>query len=229
MTRKDTILIAVIINAGLLSILFITAVIYDTDKTTELNEFVSAPINKSQSDNPIDSIALATGDEIDNVLKYYNSPTGPQSINLAIEDNFNIEPTPIPSKNSSVIEDSHPPLATNEQFIEVKVKKGDVLEKIARANKSSVEEIKKINQIDGERLSIGQVLKIPVKQVVATNDKKIEQPRDSESVYYVVKSGDSPWKIAKQFNVTSEDILRLNNIDEEKARNLKIGDRIRVK
>jgi peptidoglycan endopeptidase LytF len=48
-------------------------------------------------------------------------------------------------------------------------------------------------------------------------------------VYYVVKSGDSPWKIAKQFNVKPEDILQLNHLDEEKARNLKIGDRIRIK
>lgn len=48
-------------------------------------------------------------------------------------------------------------------------------------------------------------------------------------MYYIVKGGDNPWKIAKQFQVNFDDILRLNNLDEEKARNMKIGDRIRVK
>ena len=39
MTRKDTILIAVVINAGLLAILFMTAVIYDTDKASIRSSF----------------------------------------------------------------------------------------------------------------------------------------------------------------------------------------------
>ena len=44
-----------------------------------------------------------------------------------------------------------------------------------------------------------------------------------------MKKGDNPWKIAKQFNVRFEDLLKMNNLDEERARNMKIGDKIRVK
>ena len=46
---------------------------------------------------------------------------------------------------------------------------------------------------------------------------------------YTIKNGDSPWKIAKQFNMNYEDIVRLNGLDEDKARNLQPGEKIRVK
>ena len=58
---------------------------------------------------------------------------------------------------------------------------------------------------------------------------KKEPKAADEPVYYVIKSGDNPWKIARQFGVKYDEILRLNQLDEEKARNLKIGDRVRVK
>lgn len=42
-----------------------------------------------------------------------------------------------------------------------KVKAGDSLEKIAKANKTSAEEIKKLNNLDNDLIVIGQELKIP--------------------------------------------------------------------
>lgn len=80
MTRKDTILIAVVINAGLLAILFTTAVIYDTDKAIVPME-LAAPLadNKPAPSEPFPqnliATAPATGDEVDNVLKYYATPS----------------------------------------------------------------------------------------------------------------------------------------------------------
>ena len=51
------------------------------------------------------------------------------------------------------------------EFTEVKVKKGDVLEKIARQHHSSVAEIMKANKLTSTNLRIGQVLKIPNKVI----------------------------------------------------------------
>ena len=116
-----------------------------------------------------------------------------------------------------------------------------MLEKIARANKTTVGEIMRANNLESERLSIGQVLKVPLKpnvpqRTTALQDLPAEQQtevdpklNEEEPVYYIVKSGDNPWKIAKHFGVKYDEILRLNHLDEERARNLKIGDRIRVK
>lgn len=250
MTRKDTILIAVVINAGLLAILFATAIIYDTEKMLEQPDFNSsladvkdgAPIDVSS--NLIASGPAATVDEVDNVLKYYSQPS--QSLKMdSSADQYIPEPIAVqanaPDDEDLIPEPAAPILTGN--FVEVSVKKGDMLEKIARANGTSVEAIKKANHMQNERLSIGQVLKIPVKKektVIAAAQAPVQPKKQveaktnensttSEAVYYVIKSGDNPWKVAKQFNVKYEDILRLNQLDEEKARNLKIGDRIRVK
>ena len=51
----------------------------------------------------------------------------------------------------------------------------------------------------------------------------------SEPVYHTIKNGDNPWKIAKQFRIKVEDLLRLNDLDEAKARNLKVGEKIRIR
>lgn len=249
MTRKDTILIAVVINAGLLAILFTTAVIYDTDKV-EQTEFVTpASDNRTiQTEPPPTLIAAAssTGDEVDNVLKYFSQPSSPTIVMEAQSETYAPEPIAIQSNEEDGEDLGQELEAEQERFVEVKVKKGDMLEKIAKANKTTVGAIKRANNLQNERLSIGQVLKIPVNQdsLALSNQtaskKKQEtkeepkqqtkkQTESTEAVYYVIKSGDNPWKIAKQFNVKYDDILRLNHIDEEKARNLKIGDRIRVK
>lgn len=242
MTRKDTILIAVVINAGLLAILFTTAVIYDTDKTIEQTEFVSPLVENKQSQVEAPSVVVAaasTGDEVDNVLKYYTQPSSQPIAVEPLQDIYVPEPLAVQS-NGADHEDL--PQVTergeNDHFVEVTVKKGDMLEKIAKANGTTVGAIKRANQLQSERLTIGQVLKIPVKKEVSslfTNPKPVKRQEEKkevesgEAVYYVVKNGDNPWKIAKQFNVKFDDIVRLNHLDEEKARNLKVGDRIRVK
>ncbi len=247
MTRKDTILIAVVINAGLLAILFTTAVIYDTDGGNEHIDFVSPVDNKSPYAElqPTLIATASTGDEVDNVLKYYQ-PSASQPIpvksesDIDVPESINVQSHTTNEEDRTYLEQTSQP----ERFIEVIVKRGDMLEKIARVNKTTVGAIKRANQLESERLSIGQVLRIPVKQGPSTYtsaaviqserqaEPKLEAPKEfkaTETVYYVVKSGDNPWKIAKQFGVKYDEILRLNNLDEDKARSLKIGDRIRVK
>jgi len=243
MSRKDTILIAVIINAGLLAILLATAVIYDPDKDLDHSEVNSAlaavkPASIVPSSQPI-AIAGPTGDEVDNVLNSYTY----RSTDITPDFFINEPVIPLQSIEQEDVsqETPHFPLTVQnrEGYVEVTVKKGDVLEKIARANGTTVSAIKKINQLQNERLQIGQVLKIPVKQEKAEKSiatvtpppqsSKKKEVETVEAQYYVIKSGDSPWKIAKQLNLKSDDILRLNNLDEESAKNLKAGDRIRVK
>lgn len=250
MTRKDTILIAVVINAGLLAILFTTAVIYDTDPVMDPSEFTPPLVENKPSPSEDQSTliaAISPSDEVDHVLKYYTSPLSQPMEVQSSSEAFRGESTASQS-NSAQNENASDSLASSSQpqFIEIKVKQGDRLEKIARTNKTTVSAIKRVNHLESERLSIGQVLKIPVKpKVVAplneneenlvTKKEEAKQASSSSSssenepVYYVIQKGDNPWKVAKQFNVKYDEILRLNQMSEEKARNLKIGDRIRVK
>lgn len=230
MTRKDTILIAVIINAGLLAILFATAIIYDTDQSIDYSDYQTIIAEAKTQPAEQKSVVMATApeaapvDEVDQVLKHYSEPV------------VSIDPVPeVIAYQEPVIEsrENEETLVVKKDFVEVSVKKGDSLDKIARANGTSVSAIKRANNLSNEKLSIGQVLRIPLRNdakqavVASVSVKNIDSA--SDPVFHVVKSGDSPWKIAKQYGVKYDDILKLNHLDEDKARNLKIGDRIRVK
>lgn len=261
MMRKDLIILAVLVNAGLLAILFMLAINTDDDKISESIE-VTQPIVVVQENEKPQELAIAavppaeptliadkTEDEMDHGLKEFaDSPPVQQPIIVE-------EELPYASQENDdglneelpVVESKTPPqLEEKAKYVEITVKKGDVLEKIAKANGTTVAAIKEINQLKNERLKIGQVLRIPVsekkqessttakttapkKAPQASTAKSNDKKPSAEPQYYTVKNGDSPWKIAKQFNVKLDELLKLNNMSEEKARNLKVGDKIRVR
>ena len=95
------------------------------------------------------------------------------------------------------------------------VQKGDSLWSIARKLNTSVAELKALNNLTSNNLSVGQVLKTP-----SSNTEN-----DNQTTYTVVK-GDSLYKIAQKFNVTVQDLINLNNIT---STNLSIGQVLKVK
>jgi LysM repeat protein len=84
---------------------------------------------------------------------------------------------------------------------------------------------------------IDQLLEDCIPEVEQAEHKKPAPPQppspaktsSKKSSVYVVKQGDNPWKIAKQFHISFEKLLELNHLDEAKARNLKIGQTLRIK
>lgn len=225
MSRRDVIIISVLINAGLLMVLFIAAIKSDPDEMpshSDYNVATSEPILLQPTREipaPTPKESSPPLDEVDHVLKEYFP-------DLASVEEFKEESLIQPPE---IIQSS--PLE-NEKIVEVTVKSGDALEKIARSNRTTVEAIKKLNRLNSDKLKVGQVLKIPVGAIVPSKPapkQEIAQSSESEPVYYTVKSGDNPWKIAKTYQVKFEDLLRLNNLDEERAKNLKVGEKIRVK
>ncbi len=79
------------------------------------------------------------------------------------------------------------------------VKSGDSLWKIANEYGVTVDELKKANNLSSNVLNIGQILKIPTKEVESDN-------------IYIVKSGDSLWKIANEYDVTVDELKKANNL-----------------
>jgi LysM repeat protein len=63
----------------------------------------------------------------------------------------------------------------------------------------------------------------------ASESKKPAKNAVPSDEYYIVKAGDNPWKIAKKFHLSFEKLLQLNHLDEAKARNLKVGSRLRIR
>jgi LysM repeat protein len=46
--------------------------------------------------------------------------------------------------------------------------------------------------------------------------------------YYTVQSGDNPWKIAKKFHISYDKLLELNKLDQARAKNLQIGQKLLI-
>ncbi len=82
------------------------------------------------------------------------------------------------------------------------VKKGDSLYSIAKNNNTTVENIKNLNNLSSNLLSLGQILEIPDNDDTDT----------LEYFTYTVKSGDNLYAIARKYNTTAEQIKNLNNL-----------------
>lgn len=85
------------------------------------------------------------------------------------------------------------------------VKKGDSLYSIANKYNTTVEELKRINNLTSNTLSIGQVLKLP-----SDKPNKIEQEKNT--ITYTIQKGDSLYSIARKYSTTIDKIKDLNNL-----------------
>jgi len=230
MSRRDTIIIAVLINAGLLIVLLTTAL----KKDEEVDAFVKAEttLTEQPAQVAIKHEPNTQIDEVDQVLSQYTKET--PAIEASTGSNFIQDLQAITTAQPQAESITPPeeaivlaPAASN--AIEVKVKKGDFLEKIAKANGSTVEEIMKLNNLSSTQLKIGQVLKIQPKLAGTKTVAKAAPVAPAAAKYYTVKNGDNPWTIAVKNHMKVEELLKLNNLNEEKARRLKPGDKLRIK
>lgn len=91
------------------------------------------------------------------------------------------------------------------------VKEGDSLWSIASKNNTTVDNIKKLNNLSSNNLSVGQVLKL-------SYDAENEDIKESN--IYTVKKGDSLWLIANKYGTTVDELKNANNL---KSNTLSIG------
>ena len=217
MSRRDTILIAVLINVGLLVILFATAVSGEKEVSQPLvqAEPIAPPVALPVPVETPPDIAqrYVVGDEVDQVLAELQA------------DEPLVVPTPAAETPAPVVEEP--------KYVEVRVKKGDSLDKIARANSSSVEAIMEANSLSSTVLQIGQRLRVPLAKKNTIRRRRISSDTakgsTNEADYYTIRSGDNPWSIAMKYRIPLDELLALNGLDENTARKLKPGDKIRVR
>lgn len=239
MSRRDMIIIAVLANIGVLALLFMLAFRTEEEKVAEPTEIAYTLVQERALDPQPEALGEAEiikpetiddgDDNLDDAIPNSQHTTEEESIHFA-----EAEMTPETTNPKPEVPPTDLPVDSNtpKKVVEVTVKKGDALEKIARANGTTVDAIMLANQMKSDKLKVGQVLKVPVnpksigvKNPTAAAAKPIAQ---GDTQYYTVKAGDNPWKIAKQFHLKLDELLKLNNLDEASARNLKIGDKVRV-
>lgn len=95
------------------------------------------------------------------------------------------------------------------------VKSGDNLYSIARKFNTTVDEIKKLNNLTSNSLSLGQRLII----------KSIPSTITDTNTYYIVKKGDSLYSVALKYNMTANELKELNNLT---SNILSVGQKLRV-
>lgn len=96
------------------------------------------------------------------------------------------------------------------------VKKGDSLWSIARANGLTVDELKSLNNLSSNVLHVGDTL------LISSADSTDDNGNDN---YYVVKSGDTLWSIARKYNLSVNELKALNNLSSNA---LSVGQRLIV-
>ena len=94
------------------------------------------------------------------------------------------------------------------------VKKGDTLSEIAIKNNVTQDELIKLNKIkDKDTINVGQVLKLPSAAKVNTEVKNQEKA-------CVVKKGDTLGGIAIKYNVSQDELIKLNKIKDKDTINV---------
>lgn len=269
MNRRDIIILATVVNAVLLLVLFTTA--QRPNKNVDF-PVTSLPVKMMDMNNPTSSSHKIVENNTSKVevkkvnnkmdgaaslVKEHKEPESQKVVkqntsfhSLASDTSKNgngkttVETT-VPDTTSVAVQPKVMPVepvtqvvsATNSQpaakdandssqYTTIVVKKGDFLERIAKANHTTVAVLMQINDLSSTQLKIGQVIKVPVSDKVETNPQvKVSNPND----YYVVKEGDSPWGIALRNGIRLNDLLQMNDLDEQKARKLRPGDRLRIR
>lgn len=101
------------------------------------------------------------------------------------------------------------------------VQRGDSLYKIANQFGITVNDIISANNLTSTNLQIGQVLTIPTGTIQPSPTPPVEE----NYINYTVKSGDSLYKIANQYNTTVDAIKQFNNLT---GNTLSIGQVLRI-
>jgi membrane-bound lytic murein transglycosylase D len=119
------------------------------------------------------------------------------------------------------------------EFVYHRVRKGEVLSLIARKYRTSIRAIMQMNRLRSSRyLRVGWRLKVPVGRKYVLAQQPITRKNSTGSIQpvkgktrYVVKKGDSLWKIACRFGTTTDAIQKTNSL---KTTHLSIGQTLTI-
>ena len=238
MSRKDIIVISVLINAGLLTILLISALTTKESYFVASSAKVAGTILENDQDGMMPKVEVVSGEKIQTEEKLEISSKDEniskkepieiqEDVSSAITKELlkQADKEEIVHKLPSIALEPKVEIKEKNRFMEVTVQKGDTLEKIARLNNVSVSDIIKINELPNSFLRIGQLLLIPKKD----GKNKVSAPVKTGPNYYTVKCGDNPWTIAMKHHMKVSELLKLNNLDNKTAKRLRPGDKLKIR
>ena len=168
-----------------------------SNEVIEVNPDVGAPINSYvvQYGDTLYSIASNNNIDVEELIKL----NGLTDYELFVGQIL---------KLPNLIEDEI--LAENEYVVQ----KGDSLYSIARKYNTTVNDIKDLNNLTSNLLNVGQILKIPGLKDESKNEYD-----------YVVQKGDTLYSIARKYNITVDELKKVNNLN---SNILSIGQKLKI-
>ena len=164
------------------------------------------------------SVNLKVGDSVDKGEKLglkgsTGYSTGPHLHFGVKKDNAWVDPDPYLIGEKSILESVENESKSENTYI---VKKGDTLTKIAKMYDTTVSSLVKLNSIKNANLIyVGQIIKLPT---------------DKFEVSYTVQKGDSLTKIAKKYNITWQELYKINkDIIGSNPNLIKVGQVLKIK
>jgi len=116
------------------------------------------------------------------------------------------------------------------KWIRHKVGSGQSLSGIAHKYKTTIEQIKNVNDLDDNSIRAGDFLIVPIARFTDNfysmseterEKKRINSKKSGYKSIHKVKSGESLWSIARKYGVSVENIIKWNHLSDIKA--LQIG------
>ena len=141
-----------------------------------------------------------------------------KGINTYVDKDYFTEDILLSSRNV-LPENTHP--NNKDRTRSIRVKRGDTISKLAIEYKTTIEEIVELNNIRNKNLIyIGEVLKIPYSNT--------ETKGETNHIIYTIKRGDTLSKIAKEYNTTVSELVRLNRNEIKNKNLIYAGETIRI-
>lgn len=203
------------------------------DSLWSISKKLNVPVETLKNANNLESNLLRIGQvlKIPNVeesteYKVYIVKKGDSLYSIARDNNITvselIDYNNLSSDSLSIGQQILVPIimldTSNPNYITYTVKAGDSLYKIANTYGISVNEIKNLNNLNTNLLNVGQVLRIPSSNI---DDEELS----ANYIEYIVKRGDSLYRIAEDYNISISDLTSYNNLNSNA---LSIGQVLRI-
>lgn len=183
----------------------------------EVKDTVNIPREKADPSEKISIHTVAAGETLFGIAKKYNMSVE-QIRELNGLPDFSIQIGQELIINGKAKEE-HPDLETT-TFIHT-VQTGETLYAIAKKYNMSVDELKKLNNLQSNELSIGQKLKLN-----QTKGEAQERTTNELPATHKVEKGDTLYGIARKYNLKVEDLKQLNQLMDN---SISVGQVLKLK
>lgn len=192
----------------------------------QIDQVLLIPDTSGTNPNTTFSYSVKKGDTLYSIAKKYNT-----SVSEILKLNYMTDPSlsigqvlKIPETYTKE-EDMYLPQYTN--YI---VQANDSLYSIAKKNNIDLETLKQDNSLTSNIILPGQILKIRTEENLSIEEESCfgedYTPLNGENyLEYIVKKGDSLYSIAKKYNTSVSDLLKINNL---KNSNLSINQVLKI-